>query len=437
MARQMKDSGVEWIGVIPKDWSVSATKYLFKIQSGTTPDSKKEEFWDGDIRWVTPADFKTDDVYVERGRRNISDLGFASCSLQIIPTGSIIFSKRAPVGSVVISNADLSINQGCLACMNKGQSITKYYYYVMSIATEQYELRSSGTTFKEISACTFSNFTLPLPPNDSQRVIADYIDAKSSLICNIIEQTRVTIEKYKKLKQAIITEAVTKGVRGARPMKSSGVEWIGDIPEEWDLLKTLWLLEMPITDGPHETPTLYDDGIPFISAEAVSCGRGGIDFSHKRGYISREYYDECCKKYTPRLHDIYMIKSGATTGRVSMVDTEELFTIWSPLAVLRANQEKMLPRFLFYSLQADYYQKQISLSWSFGTQQNIGMRVLEQLKIATPDTNEQQEIAAYLDTKCAEIDRIIEKKEQLIEELGSYKKSLIYEYVTGKKEVTA
>ncbi len=288
---------------------------------------------------------------------------------------------------------------------------------------------------KRVSSDAVRNYKFALPDAKIQNLISSYLDTKCAELDKVVEQTRATIEEYKKLKQAIITEAVTKGVRGPRPMKPSGVAWIGDIPEEWVVLKTLWLLEMPITDGPHETPTLYDEGIPFISAEAVSCGRGRIDFSHKRGYISKEYYDECCKKYTPRLHDIYMIKSGATTGRVSMVDTEEVFTIWSPLAVLRVNQEKMLSRFLFYSLQADYYQKQISLSWSFGTQQNIGMRVLEQLKIATPDADEQQEIVAYLDTKCAEIDLIIEKKEQLIEELGSYKKSLIYEYVTGKKQV--
>lgn len=216
----------------------------------------------------------------------------------------------------------------------------------------------------------------------------------------------------------------------ARQMKDSGVEWIGEIPDNWSVFKTLWLLDMPITDGPHETPLLYDEGIPFISAEAVSCGCGGIDFSHKRGYISREYYVECCKKYTPKLHDIYMIKSGATTGRVSMVDTEEDFAIWSPLAVFRANPKKIAPRYLFYSLQADYYQNQISLSWSFGTQQNIGMRVLEQLKLAVPVIEEQQKIVADLDNKCSEIDKVVEQTRATIEEYKKLKQAIITEAVT-------
>lgn len=100
----------------------------------------------------------------------------------------------------------------------------------------------------------------------------------------------------------------------AREMKDSGVAWGGQIPANWDVYKTLYCLEMPITDGPHTTPELYDEGIPFVSAEAVSCGDGDIDFSHIRGYISKEFYEECCRKYIPQLDDIYMIKSGATTG---------------------------------------------------------------------------------------------------------------------------
>lgn len=434
MARQMKDSRIEWIGELPEKWS---TRMLFQIFSEVK--NKNEGLIENNLLSLSYGKIK---------RKNIdSSFGLLPESFE----GYNIIEKD----DIVLRLTDLQNDQRSLRTGLAGeQGIVTSAYTSLRLRTTEASPNFMHYSLHVFDVCKgfygmgagvrqglnwsgIRKLVIPWCGEEEQRSISGYLDTKCAEIDKVVEQTRATIEEYKKLKQAIITEAVTKGVRGPRPMKPSGVEWIGDIPEEWDVLKTLWLLEMPITDGPHETPTLYDDGIPFISAEAVSCGRGGIDFSHKRGYISRKYYDECCKKYTPRLHDIYMIKSGATTGRVSMVDTEELFTIWSPLAVLRANQEKMLPRFLFYSLQADYYQKQISLSWSFGTQQNIGMRVLEQLKIATPDTNEQQEIATYLDAKCTEIDRIIEKKEQLIEELGSYKKSLIYEYVTGKKEVTA
>ena len=215
-----------------------------------------------------------------------------------------------------------------------------------------------------------------------------------------------------------------------RKMKDSGIEWIGKIPQEWNVCKILYCLKMPLTDGPHTTPELYDDGVPFVSAEAVSCGNGRIDFEHIRGFISEEFYQECCKKYVPHIDDIYMIKSGATTGKVAIVDTERKFTIWSPLAVFRTDIQKVLPKYMFYFLQSNGFQKQVELGWSFGTQQNIGMRALERLNIAFPPLPEQKRIADFLDGKCADIDQIRADIEKQIEILTDYKKSVITEAVT-------
>ena len=215
-----------------------------------------------------------------------------------------------------------------------------------------------------------------------------------------------------------------------REMKDSGVEWIGEIPADWNVGKTLYALSMPITDGPHETPELFDEGIPFVSAEAVSCGNGHIDFEHIRGFISQDFYEECCKKYIPEMHDIYMIKSGATTGKVAKVETQKLFTIWSPLAVFRTNPEKCFYEYLYYFIQSDAYQKQIENKWTYGTQQNIGMRTLEKLMICFPSIAQQINIADYLDAKCSKIDEIIEKQQAIIDKLKEYKLSVIIEAVT-------
>lgn len=215
-----------------------------------------------------------------------------------------------------------------------------------------------------------------------------------------------------------------------RAMKDSGIEWIGQIPQAWSVGKTIFGLEMPITDGPHETPQLYSEGIPFVSAEAVSTGNGRINFENIRGYISQEYYEECCKKYIPQKEDIYMIKSGATTGKIAIVDTDDVFTIWSPLAVFRCNKERCISRFLFYTLQSDYYQKQLESKWSFGTQQNIGMRTLERLLICYPAVPEQERIVDYLDAKCAAIDALIAAKEKTNALLKERRQSIIYEAVT-------
>ena len=225
----------------------------------------------------------------------------------------------------------------------------------------------------------------------------------------------------------------------ARKMKDSGIEWIGEIPEGWSVSKVLHCLSMPITDGPHTTPILYDTGIPFVSAEAVSCGNGRIDFSHIRGYISEKFYKECCQKYIPEIDDIYMIKSGATTGRVAIVDTTRVFTIWSPLAVFRCNKDCILPKFLFYYLQSPAFQKEVEFGWTFGTQQNVGMRSLEQMKVCVPQLNKQDTIANYLDYQCSQIDLLLQKALTSIEEYKKLKQAVITQAVTkgvrGEREM--
>lgn len=207
----MKDSGVEWIGEIPEHWNIVATKYIFSILSGATPKSEVIENWDGDITWITPADYKTEDVYVSEGRRNISDIGFQSCSTSLIPTNSIIFSKRAPIGAVAINTRELCTNQGCLSCVNKDaeNNNIKYFYYVMSIATEHYELSGSGTTFKEISASNFANFLLPYPTSEEQNDIVEILDNKCSNVDRLITIKQSKIEKLEQYKRSLIYEYVT------------------------------------------------------------------------------------------------------------------------------------------------------------------------------------------------------------------------------------
>ena len=239
--RKMKDSGVEWIGEIPVDWKLSKIKHHFSISSGTTPKSDEPEYWDGDIVWITPADFKTDDVYVSDGHRNLSQEGYRVSSLQLVPAGSIIFSKRAPIGQVVINAIDLCTNQGCLAAVLNDDSDVRFYRYVMSIATEEFELAGSGTTFKEISATSFGNIHLPLASEQEQKKCADYLDKKCSKIDEIIEKEQAIIEKLKEYKLSTITEVVTSGLNQKREMKDSHVLSIGRIPTNWDATKLKYL----------------------------------------------------------------------------------------------------------------------------------------------------------------------------------------------------
>ena len=206
----MKDSGVEWIGEIPTLWNYTNTKYLFSIIAGGTPNTDDSENFDGNVIWITPADYKTEDVYVSKGKRNLSDKGLSSCSASKVPVGSIIFSKRAPIGSVAINSVPLCTNQGCLSCVsNKVNLNTKYFYYVMSVLTEKYELLGSGTTFKEISAKNFEIVKLPYPPRNEQDIIVKYLDSKCEKIKFLIKVKEIKIQNLQAYKQSLIYEYVT------------------------------------------------------------------------------------------------------------------------------------------------------------------------------------------------------------------------------------
>ena len=204
-----KDSGIEWLGEIPEEWEARALKTIFRIFSGTTPKSDIIEYWDGDVNWVTPADFKTEDVYVENGKRNISENGFSDCSLELIPINSLIFSKRAPIGKVCVNRNEMCTNQGCLACVKKINLSIKFFYYLLSSLTEYFEVLGSGTTFKEISLTSFSDFKVLFPPLSEQESVAKALDAKCAQIDSLISEKQSLIKDLAEYKKSLIFEAVT------------------------------------------------------------------------------------------------------------------------------------------------------------------------------------------------------------------------------------
>jgi len=210
--------------------------------------------------------------------------------------------------------------------------------------------------------------------------------------------------------------------------KGSGVEWIGKVPEHWGVVPLKFIVATPITDGPHETPKLYDDGIPFVSAEA--CSSGSIDFDKIRGRISLEDHKSYSRKYKPQRNDIFMIKSGATTGITAIVETDRDFNIWSPLAAIRI-EEQYNSLYVLNCMRSQFFLDSVALNWNYGTQQNIGMGTIENLPITWPPTlREQTAIADFLERETARIDALVEKKETQIRLLQEKRQALISHVVT-------
>lgn len=198
----------QWIAEMPTHWSLLPIKRLFKIFSGATPQSGNSEYWNGDIVWITPADFKTKDHYIYQGSKNLTDSGFSACSTSMIPPGSIVFSKRAPVGTVAINKVDLCTNQGCLSCVPVEGVSSEFFYYTMSVCTEEFERRAAGTTFKEISLTAFGSFLMPVPPIDEQLEIVNYLEKTCRDIDLAIQNIQSQIEALNELKSRIIADTV-------------------------------------------------------------------------------------------------------------------------------------------------------------------------------------------------------------------------------------
>ena len=422
--REMKDSGVEWIGEIPVDWKLNKIKHHFSISSGTTPKSDEPEYWDGDIVWITPADFKTDDVYVSDGHRNLSQEGYRVSSLQLVPAGSIIFSKRAPIGQVVINAIDLCTNQGCLTAVLNDDSDVRFYRYVMSIATEEFELAGSGTTFKEISATSFGNILLPLTSKQEQTKCADYLDVKSSKIDEIIEKQQAIIEKLKEYKLSIITEAVTSGINPDVEMKDSGSVWFGSIPINWQMKRLKYVFHIQKDIAGEEGHTV------------LSITQRGIipkDFSNNEGQFANSY----ANYQLVHKGDFAMNHMDLLTGWVDISKYEGVTSPDYRVFVLN-DKNGMCPEYYLYMMQMCY-----SARIFYGLGQGVsgmGRWRLQADKflnfhIPIPPYDEQKIIADYIIDKVNHIEVEIDKRNKLIEKYQEYKKSLIYEVVTGKKEV--
>lgn len=428
---KMKDSGIKWLGNIPSHWRIHTLYQLV-----TQVREKNSDLQEKNLLSLSYGKIKRKDIDSPDGLLPASFDGY-----NIIESGDIVLRLTDLQNDHTSLRVGFSTEHGIITSAYTtlrpiNPSNSKYLYYLLHSFDLKKGFYGMGAGVRQgLNYAEVKELRVVLPDQDEQDSIIRFLDKQCTQIDNVIENAKSIISEYKKWKSSVIFEAVTKGIVPDVEMKNSGLREFGYIPKTWYVTKTLHCLSMPITDGPHTTPELFDSGVPFVSAEAVSCGNGRIAFDHIRGYISEEFYQECCKKYIPQIDDVYMIKSGATTGKVAIVDTDIKFTIWSPIAVFRANASRIIPKFLFYSLQSPSYQTQVELGWTYGTQQNIGMRTLETLKLCIPSIEEQKQIVNYLDEICSEIDILISEKEALVSDLEAYKRSLIFETVTGKRKV--
>ncbi|TIT66273.1 MAG: restriction endonuclease subunit S [Mesorhizobium sp.] len=246
----------DWIGSLPKEWTLRPLKSLFRIVGGSTPKSDVEVYWDGDVVWITPTDLGRDGIAKLSGSlRTITPEGLASCATTMVPPRSIILSTRAPIGSLGVATVPLCTNQGCKALVPGNAAASAFFAYLLSIATDALQLRGKGTTFLELSADELGAFKVPVPPLPEQTAIATFLDRETGKTDALVEEQKRLIELLKEKRQAVISHAVTKGLNPDARMKASGVEWLGEVPEHWAIIRGRSLFQKV------NVPAKPDDGV--------------------------------------------------------------------------------------------------------------------------------------------------------------------------------
>ena len=422
---EMKDSGIEWIGKIPEDWKVLKNKYNFELSKEIIGTKWVETqllsltkcgiiaINDGEQTGKVPASLST------YQKVNKDDIVMCLFDLDC----SAVFSG--------ISNWDGMISPAykCIKC--KSHLFPKYidYYFRTVFVDRKYKRYSKNVRFS-ISADEFMNLPIIVPPMNIQNKIAEFLNSKCCEIDRLHSDIEKQIEILEEYKKSIITEAVTKGLNPDVEMKDSGIEWIGMIPKHWKIYRYKHLANLVRGGSPRPAgnPIYYYGDIPFMKVADITKD-------------DRMYVDSCEGSIKPAgLSNTRMVNkgtllltnSGATLGvpKILNIDT----TINDGIAAFLNLSNKLNIKFAYYSLKSKtkYFLQVAALGMG---QPNLNTDIIGNTYVTIPPKYEQQKIVDFLDVKCAEIDDIIADKKKQLETLKQYKKSLIYEYVTGKKEV--
>lgn len=418
---EYKDSGVAWIGEVPKHWEVIKLKYKYHFQTGATPNTGKKENFEGDLRWANISDLNGSVVYDTT--KHINKEAASKCSMNISPKGSLMYSFKLSVGTVAFCGEDMYTNEAIASFIPQKNDL-KYLFYcapIFIIHNANRNIYNAPLLNQEL----IKNALICLPSLNEQTAIATYLDTHCAKIDNLISIQQKRIALLQELKQSVITHAVTKGLNPNVEMKQSGVEWIGDVPKHWEVkpLKFTGTFGNGLTYSPKD---VVDNGILVLRSSNIQ--NSSLSFEDNV-YVSKVSRDLLVKK-----GDIIICSrngSAALVGKSAFVDKELNATFGAFMMRYIPNIEKKYGFYLFQTAIGQY-----KGYFSTTTINQLTKTTIDEIKVPLAMAEEQAAIASYLDHKCATIDTSISNAQHQIDLLQEYKQSLITEVVTGKRKVT-
>lgn len=434
-----KDSGIAWIGEIPEHWEIRKLKNIFLLSTGTTP-KEYDKISEGDnlINWYTPSDILEGCNDLFSSLRKLSERVIYENKISLFPIGTLLYvGIGASAGKVGYANENGYSNQQITGLIPL-ECYSRFYFYYLSVLKDKIRDNAFFTTLPIINNVYLGQELLPYPLLSEQQSIATYLDQKCSKIDELITLQEEMITKLQNYKQSVITEAVTKGLDKNVPLKDSGIEWIGEIPEHWEVKRMKSIYN-------------FGKGLNITKADLVDKGISVISYGQIHSKLNT---GTCIKdsliKYVP---EIFLENNNASLvkkGDIIFADTSEdlegcgnciyidrdMLLYAGYHTIIAKNISTYINRFFSYLFQTDCWRSQIRKMVNGVKLFSIPQKLLSSTDIITPSLSEQQSIADYLDQKCSEIDKLISIKQQKIEKLKDYKKSLIFECVTGKRKVS-
>ena len=424
MAREYKDSGIEWIGQIPKEWEVGQVKQCFARKN------EKAQLENPIVLSLARSGVKVRDISTNEGQMAESYFNYNP----VEPNDLLINPMDLYSGAnCSISNVKGVISPAYINLRYLGNNNPRYYDYYFKTQYWSMALfaHGKGVSFDNrwtLNADTLLRYTIPIPPTSEQQKIADYLDKVCGEVDEMVALQETMIEELKAYKQSVITEAVTKGLNPNVPMRNSGIDWIGEIPEHWSTTKIKKIARTNSGSTPRNISDGENSNIVWIRTTDIN---DDVVYDSSLHLTSEEYSSASCPMLDEGTCVVAMYGGGGTIGKSGMLGVKA--TINQALCSMEVG-DSFTGEYLFCILRSVRY---YWMKYAVGTRKdpNINQEIVRNMIIPFPPIDEQRTIASYLGTKCSEIDSLIALKQAKIEELKEYKKSVIYEYVTGKKEV--
>ena len=418
----MKSSNTEWLGDIPAEWDVA--------QIGNYYELRNEKVSDYDFE---PLSVTMKGIVPQLATAAKSD---DHSNRKLVKKGDFVINSRSDRrGSCGISPLDGSVSLINIVMKPRGEMNPQYYNWLFH--TEQFadEFYKWGHGIVDDLWTTrwqeMKKILIVAPSPDEQQAIADYLDETCSKIDEIIAEAKASIDEYKELKQSVIFEAVTKGLDKNVEMKDSGIEWIGEIPKNWTLYRLKHLLQSPMQYGANATGLEYDKTMPRYVRITDIDSNGNLKDVGKQSLSW-----DVAEPYLLEDGDLLLARSGGTVGKAFLYKKSYGTCAFAGYLIRAKANDKVLPEYIHYYTLSKGYEIWKNGIFIKATIQNIGADKYANLPIPIPtDIEIQREVVKYLDSKCNTLDSLIAEKESLINDLEAYKKSLIYEVVTGKRRV--